>query len=148
MAILFIDDDETGRAVAGFNLRKAGLEVDEAPEAFAGRDVCEDSLPPKDIFGAFGYGDEGAYMYEALFRGPECPRRICIRSGPHRLDLSIRRNGRSLEGDDQDVFYCHTRQDPDERRNAAHDPVHADTINELRARLLDWHDSTHTEAIL
>ncbi len=36
MAILFIDDDDTGRAVAGFNLRKAGFEVDEAPDGLAG----------------------------------------------------------------------------------------------------------------
>ena len=36
MAILFIDDDETGRAVAGFNLRKAGIEVDEATDGIEG----------------------------------------------------------------------------------------------------------------
>lgn len=36
MAILFIDDDETGRAVAGFNLRKAGIEVDEAADGIEG----------------------------------------------------------------------------------------------------------------
>ncbi len=36
MAILFIDDDETGRTVAGFNLRKAGYEVDEASDGIEG----------------------------------------------------------------------------------------------------------------
>jgi len=32
MAILFVDDDDTGRKVAVFNLRKAGFEVDEAAD--------------------------------------------------------------------------------------------------------------------
>jgi len=36
MAILFIDDDDTGREVAVYNLRKAGMEVDEAPNGGAG----------------------------------------------------------------------------------------------------------------
>jgi len=36
VAILFIDDDATGRAVAGFNLRKAGFVVDEAGDGLAG----------------------------------------------------------------------------------------------------------------
>ncbi|MBW2255707.1 MAG: sigma-54-dependent Fis family transcriptional regulator [Deltaproteobacteria bacterium] len=36
MAILFIDDDDTGRDVAVYNLRKAGLEVDDAANGAAG----------------------------------------------------------------------------------------------------------------
>jgi two-component system NtrC family response regulator len=36
MSILFIDDDDTGRDVAVYNLRKAGLEVDDAANGAAG----------------------------------------------------------------------------------------------------------------
>lgn len=115
------------------------------PETFAGRDLLSGEPRGKDVFSAFGYGDEGAYLYEALFRGPDCPRRICIRSGPHRLDLSIRRDGRPLEADEQDLFYCDTRADPAERRNAAADPAHADTVRDLRARLLNWAHRTTVE---
>ena len=120
-------------------LRLCGLPV---PDTFLGRDLFLDPLPSKDVFSAFGYGDEGAYMYEALFRGPNCPRRICIRSGPYRLDLSIRQNGRPLEGDEQDLFFCDTTRDPEERSNAAHDPQYASVVPELRTRLLTWHEMT------
>ncbi len=113
-----------------------------APEGFVGRDLFAGEPRPKDLFGAFGYGDQGAYLYEALFRGPHCPRRLCIRSGPYRLDLSIRRDGRPLEANDQDPFFCDTRSDPAERRNAAADPAHAATVRDLRARLLSWHHRT------
>ena len=115
------------------------------PEGFVGRDLFAGEPRPKDIFSAFGYGDEGGYLYEALFRGPRCPRRICIRSGPYRLDLSICRDGRPLEGDDQDIFFCDTRADPAERRNAARDPDHAATVRDLRAKLLSWHHRTAAE---
>lgn len=36
MAILFIDDDETSRKAAGYNLRRLGLDVDEAVDGAAG----------------------------------------------------------------------------------------------------------------
>ena len=119
-----------------------GLCSIDAPEDFVGRDLLAGKPRGRDVFSAFGYGDEGGYLYEALFRGPHCPRRLCIRSGPYRLDLSIRRDGRPLEADGQDLFFCDTRTDPAERRNAAADPAHAATVRDLRARLLNWHHRT------
>ena len=110
------------------------------PDTFEGRNLFANRLPSKDIFAAFGFGDPGAYMYEALRLGPGCPRRICIRSGPYRLDLSIRHNGQRLEGDAQDVFFCDTSCDPQERRNAAHEPGYASIVAQLRARLLTWYE--------
>ena len=41
MAILFIDDDETGRTVAVYNLRKAGFEVDEAANGTRGLELFD-----------------------------------------------------------------------------------------------------------
>ncbi len=116
------------------------------PETFMGRNVFQSPLPAKDHFSAFGYGDKESYLYEALFRGAGCPRRICIRSGPYRLDLSIRREGRILEGEEQDVFYCCAAQDPLERVNAAGDASAAGIMDQLRNRLLEWHEHTRVEA--
>jgi two-component system NtrC family response regulator len=39
MALLFIDDDDTGRSVAVYNLRKLGLEVDEATDGAKGLEM-------------------------------------------------------------------------------------------------------------
>lgn len=118
-------------------LSMCGLPV---PDTFVGRNLFADRLPSKDIFAAFGFGDPGAYMYEALRLGPGCPQRICIRSGPYRLDLSIRHNGQRLDGDAQDVFLCDTARDPEERHNAAHEPRYASIVSQLRTRLLTWYE--------
>ena len=112
------------------------------PGTFAGRDLLAAECVEKDVFGVFGFGDPGAFMYEALSRGPGCPRRICIRSGRYRLDLSVMRDGRLLEGDEQDVFFCDTQADPAERNNAVEDPAYPSVVAELRDRLLDWYQRT------
>ena len=120
-------------------LRLCGLDV---PDTFAGRDLFADKVAPKDIYAAFGFGDPGAYMYEALSIGSHCPRRICIRSGPYRLDLSILQDGQRLEGEDQDVFFCDTVRDPHERTNAAGEGQYAGIVDRLRGKLIGWHDRT------
>ena len=112
------------------------------PECFQGRDLFADDTAPKDIFAAFGFGDQGAFLYEALQKGPDCPRRICIRSGPERLDLSVMRGGERLGEDGEDLFFCDSREDPEERVNAAGAPRFGGRVRELRRRLLDWYEGT------
>ena len=108
----------------------------------AGRDLFAPDCQPKDIFAAFGFGDDGAFMYEALDRGPGCPRRVCLRSGPWRLDLSIRRHGRILGPAEYDTFFCDTREDPEERCNAAGEARFSGIVSELTDRLVAWHRET------
>ncbi|MBN2449959.1 MAG: sulfatase-like hydrolase/transferase [Lentisphaeria bacterium] len=134
-----VDLLDTGPTLLGL----CGLPV---PAEFQGRDLFSPALQDKDLYSAFGYGDPGAYLYEALEAGPDWPRRVCLRSGPYRLDLSIRRQGRRLEGEEQDAFFCDTREDPREWTNAASDPRYADVAPALRERLLHWHDTTVREA--
>ncbi|MCD6552920.1 MAG: sulfatase-like hydrolase/transferase [Anaerolineae bacterium] len=119
-------------------LARCGVPI---PDGFRGQDVLADGFEGKDIFGAFGFGTRGAYLYEALERGPDCPRRICIRSGSYRLDLNIRVGGRRTDPEAWDAFFCDRQVDPDERRNAWGDTETTETTAALVARLLAWYDA-------
>jgi len=137
----------SGRRMENIDLLDAGPTLlqlcgVETPKTFTGRNLFDTELEGKPIYGAFGFGDSGSYMYEALYRGPDCPRRICVRSGPYRLDLSVLRGGKHLPEDAQDVFFCDTRADPGERINMAASPRYAPIVSELQGLLLQWHADT------
>ena len=120
-------------------LARCGVPI---PDGFRGQDVLADGFEGKDIFGAFGFGTRGAYLYEALERGPDCPRRICVRSGPYRLDLDIMRRGHRTAPGARDLFFCDRRVVPGEDRNMRDEPAFAATAAALMERLLVWYDAT------
>ncbi len=77
----------------------AGL---EAPSQFRGRDLFG-APPPGAVFSAIGEGepDSQAFPLGRFGRwsdGSGWPRRVCVRTATHRLDMSVRQNGQAVTG--------------------------------------------------
>lgn len=107
-----------------------------APSQFGGRNLFA-APPPEAIYSAIGRGEPESLAFP-LGRfghwtdGTGWPRRVCVRTAEHRLDLSVRRNGAALTGADRDPFLADTQRDPREQDNRAGHPAHA----AVEARLL------------
>ncbi len=132
---------DTARTLLG----AAGI---DAPEEFRGRDLF-DSEEPEGVYATIGHGEKWSvafpYKKYGLWHGDVgWPRRSCVRTRRWRLDMSTRMDGRTLEGEERDVFLADRESDPLEIRNLAEDPAHAEVRDRLLA-LLEKHVANSVE---
>lgn len=123
---------DLGRTVLGL----AGV---PAPPDLGGRDLFTEPAPDR-VFATIGYGtpDSRAFPNRGEGTGPDghgWPRRACVRTATHRLDATVRVDGRAAGPADEDVFLADSVRDPAETRNLAADPAHAALREELLAAL-------------
>ena len=59
------------------------------------------------------------------------PRRSCVRTARHRLDMNMRIDGKPVAAADRDVFLADVVADPLEQKNLAGDAKHADEAQRL-----------------
>lgn len=117
-------------------------------DTFAGRALFRD-LAPAPAFASIGYGlpNSRALPNNQLgdwLDGGGWPRRACVRTDRFRLDMNVRRNGAPVPFGEEDIFMVDRSIDPEERRNIVADPAYADSLEDLRQRLLA-HCSDATE---
>lgn len=110
-----------------------------APDGFRGRDLFN-SQPPEAIFATIGYGEVGSKMgpnggHGDWLDGRGWPRRTCVRTARHRLDMNVRIDGKPVPDADRDIFLADVVSDPDETVNLGGDPKHADTVRTLRGMI-------------
>lgn len=122
-----------------------GLVDVEPVETFEGRDLFAEPEPAM-VFSTIGYGAARSRAFPnrgsgTYWNGRGWPRRSCVRTKRHRLDLTVRIDGRPPVGaDEEDVFLCDREADPAEIENRAGDPALAGVLSDLRGRL-----DTHLE---
>lgn len=97
-----------------------------APAQIGGRDLLADPAPEM-IISAIGYGAEAsrAFPNRGIGTGQDgggWPQRFCARTRRYRLDMTTRANGRTVGGNEADVFLADSFVDPLERINFAEDP--------------------------
>jgi choline-sulfatase len=119
---------------------------------FRGRDLFN-AEPPGVAFSTIGYGEKDSLHTPNVGTGSWTdgggwPRRSCIRSGRYRLDMNVRRNGRRVEPEDEDLFLADVVDDPTERINRAKDPELAAVKARLRDQLLVHAVGAHEPAFV
>ena len=121
----------------------------EAPESFGGRNLFEGPAP-EAVIASIGVGDRRSRAFPNLGVGSFSetagwPRRACIRTADHRLDMNVRVNGRAPGPGEADVFLADVRADPFETVNVADDPACAD-VREKLVGMLDAHVANAVES--
>lgn len=111
------------------------------PGQFQGKNVLGDEAH-EFVISEIGFGDAPSRAFPNLGAGPwpdgrGWPRRACVRTNQHRLDMSVRQEGKSVSAEQADVFLADVVNDPAELLNLANDPAHSETKKQLQAQLLE-----------
>jgi arylsulfatase A-like enzyme len=120
-------------------LGAAGL---ESPEEFRGRDLLNTSST-EAVYATIGHGLPWSvafpYKQYGQWHGDTpWPRRSCVRTQRHRLEMTVRHDGRAVSGEAREIFLADRESDPQEINNLAEAPAHADVRDHLLA-LLEKH---------
>jgi len=115
-------------------LHLAGI---ERPAGMTGRNLFGDDAPDV-VLSAIGYGEESSRAFPNRDEGswPDgrgWPQRVCARTVRYRLDLTTRRAGRAVEGDESGAFLADSLLDPRELVNRIDDPAYAAVADRLTA---------------
>jgi choline-sulfatase len=112
-----------------------------SPEQFKGRDIIHEK-PPEAVYSTIGYGFDFSRQFPNIavgsFTGGQgWPRRACIRTQNHRLDKTVRMDGKPVAPGDEDIFLADVQKDPREMENIAGSVENAQIVERLSAMLDD-----------